>query len=439
MASILILDDSLELAMNMRAYLEQKGHTVTETHSVAEAYAMLSSQDYDLLILDWDLPDGTGIDVCQGYRDRGGLSGVLMLTGHNSQDDKVTGLTAGADDYLTKPVNIPEFGARIAALLRRVTINKRPEPPRAFDETLVGHTFAGTYKIESVLGKGMMGIVYKASHTAIQRTAAIKILSARYEGVADRKRFEREAQAMNMLDHPSLIKIYEFGITEQNVPFIIMEYVEGSPLSLVLSKYKSIPLKQALPLFIDICEGLEHAHTQSIIHRDLKPANIIISEDGKRAKILDLGLAKSIADETNDLKLTFAGEIFGSPFYMSPEQATNKALDLRSDIFSLGCVIYETLTGEVPFPGYSFVDVTNAKLEGTPPSICNKFPDAEFPARLDQVIQKSLEVKPAKRQNSVSELKQDLLDIQANLEKEPSPAGKGASRIISFMRNLLDK
>lgn len=436
MASILILDDNLELAKNMRAYLEEKGHKITETHRVAEAYAMLSAQDYDLLILDWDLPDGTGVDVCQAYRDRGGVSGVLMLTGHNSQDDKITGLTAGADDYLTKPVNIPEFGARIAALLRRVTINKRPaDTVRVFDETLVGQNFAGTYKIESMLGKGMMGIVYKASHTAIQRTAAIKVLSGRYEGAADRKRFEREAQAMNMLDHPNLIKIYEFGVTEQNVPFIIMEYVEGSPLNLVLSRHKSIPLKQALPLFIDICSGLDHAHSNSIIHRDLKPANIIITEDGKHAKILDLGLAKSVADDSNHLALTFAGEIFGSPFYMSPEQATNKPLDQKSDIFSLGCVLYETLTGEVPFPGYSFVDVTNAKLEGIPPSICKKYPEMEFPNRLDLLIQKSLEVKPAKRQSSVAELKAELEEMYAGLDKQLSTSG----RIISFVRNLLDK
>ncbi|MBX9688453.1 MAG: protein kinase, partial [Candidatus Obscuribacterales bacterium] len=353
MARILIVDDNHDLAMAMQLFLEAKKHETTTAHSAAEAYEILGGSDFDLLILDWDLPDGTGVEICKAYRDRGGIGGVLMLTGRSAQNEKVLGLTAGADDYLTKPVDIPEFGARIDALLRRTLLNKRPEP-MVFDDTMVGKNFVSTYNIESVLGKGAMGIVYKARHQTLKRTAAIKILSGRTQGVADRKRFELEAHTMSLLNHPNLIKIYDFGLAD-NTPFIIMEFLEGSPLNLVLKTYQSIPVIDALPLFIDICNGLAHAHSQSIIHRDIKPANIMISEDGRHATILDLGVAKFLEEES-DLKLTFAGEIFGSPFYMSPEQATNKPLDFRSDIYSLACVLYETLTGEVPFPGYSFVE-----------------------------------------------------------------------------------
>ena len=434
MATILILEDNEDLADGMRGFLVEKDHTVTVTHCVTDAFARLEDHEYDLLILDWDLPDGTGLHVCRGYRDRGGLGVVLMITGHSSPEYKVAGLTAGADDYLTKPVNIQEFGARITALLRRTAINKRAEAPPVFDETLIGRTFNGSYRILSVLGQGTMGIVYKASHNTIQRTTAIKILSGRFEGLGERLRFEREAQAMNLLDHPNLIKIHDFGITEHNVPFIIMEFVEGKPLSELLSTQGTLPPKQALPIFIDICKGLEHAHANAIVHRDLKPANIMISEDCAHAKIVDLGIAKFVSDEASCLVLTSAGEIFGTPFYMSPEQATNKTLDQRSDIFSLGCVFYEALTGDVPFTGDSFVDVTNAKMQGPRPSICREFPLARFPMQLDRIIQTALQVSPENRQSSVTELNEQLIELQTTLEKGPVQNDLGPAK--KFLRTL---
>jgi serine/threonine-protein kinase len=217
-----------------------------------------------------------------------------------------------------------------------------------------------------------------------------------------------------------------------------MEFLDGSPLNLVLKTYNSIPVQDALPLFIDVCEGLEHAHAQSMIHRDLKPANIMISEDGLHAKILDLGVVKfTDEDNSEQLRLTFAGEIFGSPYYMSPEQSLNKPIDHRSDIYSLGCVLYETLTGVVPFVGYSFVELTNAKMSGKTPSICEKYPHAQFPEALDRMIRQSLSLKPEKRQSSVAEFKQQLKDVYDSLEKHP--VAQGSVEAMTFVRSVLEK
>ncbi len=430
MPKILVLDDNEELAPSMQGYLQKKGHEVDWAPTVSAAYDCLSSNEYDLLILDWELPDGCGLDVCKTYRKCEGLGGVLMLTGRSSAEDKVAGLNAGADDYLTKPFSIPEFSARVDALLRRAKMSKRPEA-LVFDESLVGKTFAGVYLIEAILGSGGMGVVYKATNKTLKRECAIKVLSAKNLGTGARQRFEREARAMSLLEHPCLIKIYDFGFAGNN-PYIAMEYLEGRTLSSILEDCRCLRLEEALPVFIDICKGLEHAHALSIIHRDLKPANIVITKESGRAKILDLGVAKFVEPEDGIPDLTFAGEVVGSPGYMSPEQGINKTIDQRSDIYSLACVFYEALSGELPVVADSFVEVINAKLKNKPPSLCARFPEHQFPEELDLIIAKALDPLPEKRYSTVSQMRQEL-------EKIKPDAKKGRKKVLSFVRGLFSR
>lgn len=430
MPNILIVDDDIPLAENMVLFLEHSGHTVKHVENGNLADIAMSEADYDLLILDWELPDTTGPEICESYREKGGMGAVLILTGRASTQDKVTGLGSGADDYLTKPFNIAEFGARIKALLRRAMASK-PQDPLALDESMVGKTFASCYKVESVLGKGAMGIVFKAHHMTIERQVAIKVLSTKNVGVGAQKRFEREAKAMSMLDHPNLIKIYDYGLANGSTPYIVMELVEGSPLSTVLQECGSLPAKYALPIFIQICDAIEHAHQQSIIHRDLKPANIIMANN---VKVVDLGVAKFTEADEADPQLTFAGEIFGSPAYMSPEQGTNKPLDPRSDIYSLGCLMFEVLTGAMPFAAYSFVELINTKTTSRPPSIIAKKPEARFPLVLDQIITRAMEPEMNKRQGSVTELKRQLEQVLAELEQGGDE--KAANKGLPYLKGL---
>lgn len=445
MAVILSVDDNVELTENMADFLADEGHEVLTAHSGEAAYNILGEREFDLLILDWELPDTTGPEICKNYRDRGGMGCVLLLTGRSAAEDKVAGLKAGADDYLTKPFNIPEFGARIEALLRRSLMSKKIIEPLVFDESMVGKVFGGRYAIEAVLGKGGMGIVYKGTHTLIKRTVAIKVLSGKNIGTGTRKRFEREAKAMSLLKDHNLISIFDFGMANQDVPYIVMEYVEGATLAAVLKERGRLTVKDSLEIFLQICDGLGHAHSQSIIHRDLKPANIIITQD-KVAKVLDLGVAKFSDDlETASTELTWDGEIFGSPLYMSPEQGTNGELDLRTDIYSMGCVMYETLTGEVPLKGYSFVETMNKRMNTRPPSLSEQCPGVYFPSELNKIVRQAISPKREERQSTMYELREQLMPLLADPKVQrgdvpvSATAAKKETGLFSIVRNLLGK
>ena len=432
MANILIVDDNVDLALSMAGYLGTKDHEVEVVHTGQEGHHLLNSKEFDLLILDWELPDTTGPEICAIYRSLGGQAAVLMLTGRKANEDKVMGLEAGADDYLTKPFHIPEFNARVTALLRRASMSKTRATVQVFDESMIGKTFAG-YKIDSVLGTGGMGIVYKATHATLKRTAALKVLSGNYQGAGAKKRFEREAKAMSLLDHPTLVKIFDYGIAD-HVPYIAMEYVEGNSLFEVLHLCGPLPVKSGLQLFIEICKGLEHAHTQAVIHRDLKPSNIMILVGGEKGKVLDLGLAK-FTEPGDDPDLTLAGEVFGSPYYMSPEQGTNSPIDERSDVYSLACVMYEAFCRERPFQGNSFVEITNAKLRTKAISLCERMKPEYFPPALDQAIRQALEPEPADRQESMAEFREQLQKVlqSSSMEQTRQP------KLLTYLRNLLGR
>lgn len=224
-------------------------------------------------------------------------------------------------------------------------------------DKLIGTIAADRYEIIARLGQGAMGTVYKAKHTSIGRFFALKTLNAHI--AADErslKRFEAEARAMSVLTHPNLIQISDYGKTADGIPFFVMEYLDGISLTERIAKTGRLPLEQALPIFAQIADALEHAHSKGLIHRDLKPSNImLIGENLDFPKVVDLGIAKLLTDglgtDSQQLQLTMTGEIFGSPLYMSPEQCQGDQLDGRSDIYSFGCVMYEALAGRPPFKG----------------------------------------------------------------------------------------
>lgn len=441
MSRILVVDDNNELATIMSDYLKAIGHSVEVALTGAEVDVKLKEQDFDLLILDWELPDRVGPDICKDYRDSGGTAGVMMLTGRKSAEDMVEGLDAGADDYLTKPFNIKVFTARVEALLRRSRITDSAETKAyAFDENLVGKIFADFYLIESVLGVGGMGIVYKAKHKTLERWTAIKVLTGQYAEKDSRMRFEREAKAMSLLDHANLVKIYDFGFYRRKIPYIVMEYVDGRPLSQVLKEDGAISYEKCLPFFLQICDALAHAHSKGIIHRDLKPSNIILCPGSKGVRVLDLGLAKIIESEPSSLELTSSGEVFGSPFYMSPEQCTNSPVDTRTDIYSLACVIYETICGERPFSGGSFVEIANAKLHFKAESICKKYPEFRCPPELDRVILGALEPYPEKRCQDMLQLKSQLESVLApKAQDEQNKDSAKALSVFERLKSMLSK
>ena len=276
----------------------------------------------------------------------------------------------------------------------------------------------GRYEIVAELGKGAMGVVYRANDPMLNRMVAIKTINteeAGHEGMAEYEaRFYTEAKAAGGLNHPNIIIVYDIGKSGHLV-YMAMEYIEGKELREMLADGKPLLVAQAVDIAAQVGEGLAYAHQHQVVHRDIKPANIMITPDG-RAKIADFGIARMRSSETR----TQTGVILGSPKYISPEQVVGKRADHRSDIFSLGVILYECITGSTPFNGEGLsalmYQITNH--DPSPPSASN----AQVPVMLDYIIAKVLAKAPEARYQSAADFANDLRECRAQmLSGQPSP------------------
>ncbi len=284
---------------------------------------------------------------------------------------------------------------------------------------LIGTRVGHAYVITGVLGVGGMGNVFRASQETIGRDVAIKFLPVEIATDATAvQRLGREAKALGLLNHPGIVTTFDFGFTEKREPYLVLELVEGKSLQTILDQDKRLETVRALQIFVQICEAMSYAHSQGIIHRDLKPLNIMIGirEQFEFAKILDFGIVKLTSEVQ---QLTKSGEIWGSPFYMSPEQCTGGMVDNRSDIYSLGVVMFRCLTGEVPHRGASFPETIARKLSEYPPSFESIAPGLNLPEKLEALVLKCLQKQPDERFASMQELRTELLKSYPNrLESE---------------------
>lgn len=283
----------------------------------------------------------------------------------------------------------------------------------------------GTYKIERLLGSGGMGQVYLATEAKLNRKVALKILPPEFVTDTERAiRFEREAQVLSSLNHPNLVTIYEVGQLE-DTHFIAMEFIEGRTLREMTDS--GLELKEALSIAVQVAEALAAAHAAGIIHRDIKPDNIMVRDDGY-AKVLDFGLAKltELRSPTSDpgADHTQPGIVMGTLAYMSPEQATGEAIDQRTDIWSLGVVLYELLTGETPFRQEVRLATINAILNTDPDSVRSS--NAALPAELDHIIRRALEKDRELRYQTASDFRADLRRVLREIDSD----GSGSEKII---------
>src|SRR6266699_3395548 len=277
--------------------------------------------------------------------------------------------------------------------------------------TLVGQSL-GTCTIRRLIGQGGMGAVYLAQQTRPRREVAVKVLLPRYleEPSSHRNflaRFRREADAIAALDHLHIIPIYEYGEQEQEA-YLVMPYITGGSLYQVLEEGGPLPPSRALPILEQAAAALDYAHAKGIIHRDLKPANILFHADG-RVLLADFGLAKVLREEGNQhgtSALTSAGTVIGTPEYLSPEQAAGQALDQRTDVYSLGIVLFHMLTGRVPFSGATPVATAMLHALSEPPSLSQLNPTLS--PVIEAVVMKALAKQPEQRYESAGQLAQAL-------------------------------
>lgn len=314
----------------------------------------------------------------------------------------------------------PLASAQEIAFSKTMTIQ---QPPKFISR---GSTLAGKYRIVEPIGKGGMGVVYKAEDTKLKRTVALKFLPAELaESPEAGERFIREAQAAAALSHPHICTIHEIS-EEEDQPFIVMEYIEGQSLR---QKILKGPLDQTegLDIAIQVAEGLEEAHKKGIVHRDIKPGNIMLTEKGT-AKVMDFGLAKVFGGSL----ITKEAKTMGTVAYMSPEQAQGQSVDHRTDIWSLGVVLYEIITGQVPFKGEYEQSIIHSILNHEPEPITKI--RKGLPSGLDQVIYKALAKNPYDRYQRMGDFLDDLKAIAEGLKPVRAKAGLFRGRILGLKK-----
>ena len=283
----------------------------------------------------------------------------------------------------------------------------------------------GQFQILQKIGSGGMGSVYKALQPAMNRMVAIKILHPK---LASRKdlvsRFRREARAMSHLTHPNTVKVYLYGELEDGSLYIVMEYLEGKNLNQTVRSEGPMTIERGLPILIQACNALDEAHRAGIIHRDLKPENIFVTSQGGMkdfAKVLDFGLAKVTEREMRpgSIILTQEGMVFGTPEFMSPEQAQGKSLTPGSDIYSLAVILYEVLTGKLPFDAKNPMEFIQLHVTTKPKPINERVPGKTFPPLLWTVLSHALEKKSEDRYQSAAEFAHALAAVLSGATEVP--------------------
>ncbi len=295
---------------------------------------------------------------------------------------------------------------------------------------MIGTVVGDRYRLEQRIGKGGMAVVYRATQQSVDRPVAVKILNTEVTGNEQVvSRFEREARVIARLRHPNTIKLLDVGRTEDDRLFIITELLEGAPLHRLMRRGE-MTVMRAIRIMGQVAESLAEAHTAGIVHRDLKPANLFVDRVGRQdvAKVLDFGIAKLM----DGPRWTAIGAVFGTPAYMSPEQAQGLPVDATSDIYSMGVILYECLSGELPFSGTKS-PVIIAQHINDPPKPLSSLPNPlRLPVDLEQLTMQMLEKKRELRPASMDEVRARLRRIEVSTESEAAFADQAPTRYITM-------
>jgi serine/threonine protein kinase len=294
---------------------------------------------------------------------------------------------------------------------------------------VVGELISERYELEELVGTGGMSSVYRAHDRLLERDVALKVLHEQFTADGDYvERFRREARSVAQLSHPNIVTVIDRG-EQDGRQFIVFEYCEGENLKALIARKGPLPVREAIELALQIARALGFAHEHGLVHRDVKPQNVLLNGDGE-TKVTDFGIARSLDVHGG---LTQTGTVMGTSDYISPEQARGARVDAQSDIYSLGAVVYEMLTGEVPFPGDNFVAVAMRHINEPVPSVRARRPDV--PLRLDAAVQRAMAKDPRDRFGSMDEL---CAELSASLN-EPESAPWGAETMVVAPRRRLSR
>jgi serine/threonine protein kinase len=299
------------------------------------------------------------------------------------------------------------------------------------DDERIGTVIDGRYRLDELVGRGGMGVVYKAEHVAIRRTVALKLLHSSLAGIPElRSRFEREAFAIGKIEHPNCVNVSDFGSLDDGSLYLVMEYLEGRSLGEVLEREHHLRPRRALRILRHVLTGLAHAHAHGIVHRDIKPDNVVLTIQGNEeiAKILDFGIAKVLGGDARDedVKLTQAGVAFGTPVYMSPEQALGNPVDGRADLYAASVMAFEMLTGRPPFFSDDKLEVMSMHTTREVPPMREilegaGYPGASVPPAVEALIVRGLAKRPIDRWATAEAYVAALDEVLLDLALEATP------------------
>ncbi len=412
--TILVVDDNEVSRLTCSRILERRGYRVVAVEDGRAALSQLAAVRPDLILLDVMMPGLSGFEVLAKIREQRSQESlpVIMATARDQSADVVRAFELGANDYITKPVEFPVLLARVQAHLRARRDTDAVAGVASVQEIGKGTVLNGKYRLENRIGTGNFGEVYRATQLALRRPVAVKFLSTDVEpGSEEMERFVLEGIAACRVDHPNAVAILDFSLTAGGVPFLVMELLRGHTLESELKREGRLSPARCAEILPPVAAVLSQLHEAGLVHRDVKPSNIFIhrSRHGEIVKVLDFGIARLLGDlQTrsdrdklidqlprtlggDDVRLTPRGGLIGTPAYMAPERVTGEPSDGRSDVYSLGVVLYELLCGRLPFeaPGKSPLQVLKMHLSKPPPPLESLCP--ELAPKVAAVVHSALE------------------------------------------------
>jgi CheY-like chemotaxis protein len=356
-ATILVVDDLPANRDLMTRRLERSGFRVLSAGGGPEALDLLKRSPVDLMLLDIMMPGMTGFDVLKTVRlNRSPASlPVIMVTAKTDSEDVVEALSLGANDYVTKPVDYPVALARIRKELgiRHAAQAEAPSvEPRSPAQAVPGTVLGGRYRLDSLIGGGSFGTVFRARHLELERDVAVKVLvtSAGTDPEALR-RFRLEGTSACRVHHPNAVAVLDFAVNQGGVAYLVMELLQGHSLERELEEKTQLPPRRCAEIVAPVCFALAAAHAAGVVHRDIKPSNVFLHQtpQGEVPKILDFGIAKLSGEAAIGQSLTVDGSLLGTPAYMAPERFRRGPYGPKSDVYSVGAMLYEMLSGRLPF------------------------------------------------------------------------------------------
>lgn len=438
--TILVVEDNKEYRLLLQNSFEEEGFRVRTATSGPESIESILQEKPDVLILDLALPGMPGQDLCRVIKEDPFLRDivVIIVSANSDLETKISCLNIGANDYLLKPIETQELIARVRSFLRMVQDLKTGQPPETVQERtvhmpqvldkeksfptvdFVGASASGdqsvrirprygVYRVETLIGSGAMGHVFKAYDEPLERFVAIKILSRKLSNSpAFLERFRREAKVLAALNHPGIAFIYSFG-EEEGEHYFAIQWCSGGTLADLIRQKQKIEVLPALEIVIQASRALEAASKKGVVHRDIKPSNILFDEN-QHVKIVDFGLASA---EKMSARITHVEEFLGTPSFMAPEQAQSSSVDHRADIYSLGITFYFMLYGKLPFTASTAIEMVIK--HATQPFPSYNPADASVPARAFEIIERMTKKSSEDRYPDYQTLTRDLEQLRNEL------------------------